>query len=79
MELKRIKEIQQMVIKYKRQQFKTVGENSRLRGEIKELEIATANIAYTLTLAENRKLRNLLGEGLSLIERLENENKGVAK
>ena len=73
MELQRIKKIQQMVINFKRQQFNTVGYNSRLKREIKQLEVAVKNIVYTLTLAENRELKNLLGEGLELIERLEHE------
>ena len=79
MNLEKEKKIVQQSINYKRQQFKAVGDNSSLMGEIKNLEEATANIENTLICAENRKLKNLLAEGLELMERLENENKGVAK
>ena len=76
MKLVRIKKVLQQVIKDKRQQVKVRGDNSRLHGEIRDLVQVVNNIEYELILVKNKRLKKLLGEGLVLMERLEEQSKG---
>lgn len=70
MELQKVKKALNQIIKYKRHQFKAAGDNGMFRREITCLNNAVKNIENALILEENKELKNLLVEGLKLMERM---------